>query len=68
MKLPNEPVQLRRNSQEDFTHDVDHLALLCINGASTTGTGSEEKVAVLRCKDEAYRDSLLRRAHPPCQR
>src|SRR5215469_3151207 len=55
MKLPDEPVQFRRNPQEDFAHDVDHLALFCINGPSTAGTGSEEKIAVLRRKDKAYR-------------
>src|SRR5262249_40881263 len=60
MKLPNEPVQLRRNSQEDFAHDVDHFAVFGVNGASTAGTGSEEKLPVLRRKDEAYRDALFR--------
>src|SRR5215468_1009489 len=51
VKLPDEPVQLRRNSQEHFANDMDHFALLSINGASTAGTGSEEQVAVLRRKD-----------------
>ena len=60
MKLPNEPVDLRRNSQENFAHDVDHLALLGVNCASATGTGSEEKIAVLGRKDEAHRDALFR--------
>src|ERR1041384_5495845 len=27
VKLPNEPVEFRRNSQEDFAHDVNHLAV-----------------------------------------
>src|SRR5262245_56303007 len=63
MKLPNKPVEFRRNSQEDFAHDVDHLAVFGINGASTTGTGSEEKLLVLRRKDEAYCDALFRRSY-----
>jgi hypothetical protein len=60
VKLPNKPVDLRRNSQKDFAHYVDHLAMLSINGTPTAGTGSEEKIAVLRPKDEAHRDALFR--------
>jgi len=63
MELPNKPVQLRRNSQEDFAHDVYNLALFRVNGASTAGTGSEEKLAILWRKDEAYRDTLFRRGY-----
>src|SRR5438067_41421 len=63
VKLPHEPVQLRRNPQEDFAHDVDHLAMLSINGAPTAGTGGEEKLAVLRRKNEAYRNALFRRGY-----
>jgi hypothetical protein len=60
MKLPNEPVDLGRNSQENFAHDVDHLAVLGVNGTSTAGTGGEEKLAVFRRKDEPHGDALLR--------
>src|SRR5215510_14043683 len=60
VKLPHEPVEFRRNSQENFAHDVDHLALLGVNGASSPCAGSEEKIAVLRRKDEAYGDALFR--------
>lgn len=63
MKLPNEPVELRRDSQENFADDVNHLALLSINGASTASTGGEEKLAVVRRKDQAYRDALFRRGY-----
>src|SRR4030095_15548628 len=63
MKLPNEPVQFRRNSQEHLANDMDYLALFRVNGASTSGTGSEEKLAILWRKDEAYRDTLFRRGY-----
>src|SRR5215469_2047368 len=63
VKLPNEPVELRRDSQEDFADDMNHLALLSINGASTAGTCSEEKLAVFRGKHEAHRDSLFWRGY-----
>src|SRR5262249_19453971 len=46
MKLPNKPVQFGGNSQEHLANDMDHLALFGVNGASATGSGSEEKVAV----------------------
>src|SRR5215471_7268799 len=57
MEFPNEPVELRRNSQEDFAHDVDHFALLSINGTATAGTSSEEKLTIVRRKNKAYRDA-----------
>jgi len=60
MKLPNEPVQLRLNSQEDFPHNVDYLAMFGVNGAPSARAGSEEKLAVLGREDEAYRDALFR--------
>jgi hypothetical protein len=60
MKLPNKPVDLRRNSQEDFAHYVDHLAMFGVNGTSAAGTGSEKKLFVFRRKDEAHRDPLFR--------
>jgi hypothetical protein len=60
MKLPNEPVELRRNSQKHFAHDVNHLAMCGVNCASTARTGGEEKLAVFRRKNEAYRDALFR--------
>lgn len=60
MKLPNKPVDLGRNSQKDFAHDVDHLAMLSINGTPAAGTGGEEKLAVFRRKDESYRDAVFR--------
>src|ERR1700747_2619182 len=63
MKLPNEPVQLRRNSQEDFAHDVYYFALLRVNGASPASTSREEKLAILWRKNEAYRDTLFRRGY-----
>src|SRR5215468_5179327 len=61
VKLPHEPVEFRRNSQENFAHDVDHLALLGVNGASSPCAGSKEKLAVVRRKHEAHRDALFRR-------
>src|SRR5690349_9200015 len=63
MKLPNEPVELRRNSQEDLADDVDHLAVFRVNGASTAGTRGEKKVAILRRKDQADGDALFRRGY-----
>src|SRR5262249_6598701 len=63
MKLPNEPGELRRDSQEDLADDVNHFALLSINGSSASGTSSEEKIAVLRRQDEAHCDALFRRGY-----
>src|ERR1700746_3398070 len=60
MKLPNEPVELRRASQEHFAHDVDYLSMRRVNSASPTCAGSEQKLAILRRKDEAHRDALFR--------
>src|SRR5262249_30651903 len=60
MKLPNEPVELRRDSQEDFADDMNHLALLSINRAAPARASCKEKLAVLRRKDEAHRDALFR--------
>ena len=60
MKLPDKPIELRRNSQENFAHDVDHFAMLGVNRASPARAGSEEKVAILRRDDEAYCDPLFR--------
>src|ERR1700751_5774280 len=57
MKLPNEPVELCRDSQENFAHDVDYLSMRRVNSASPTCAGSEEKLAILRRKDEAPRDA-----------
>ena len=34
--------------------------MLGVNGAPTARTGSEEKIAVFRRKDEAHRDALFR--------
>src|SRR2546430_15287820 len=39
MKLPNKPVELRRNTNEDFANDVDNLAVLGVNGASAARAG-----------------------------
>src|SRR5262249_15767258 len=66
MKLPNKPVEFRRDSQEDLTDDMDHFALLSINGTTTARTGSEEKIAVLRRKHEAHRDALFRCGYRQC--
>src|SRR5262245_66600665 len=66
MKLPNEPVELRRDSQEDLANDMNHLAMRRVNGASTTGTGGEKKLAVLRRKDKAHRDALFRCGYRQC--
>jgi hypothetical protein len=63
VELPNEPVELCRNPQKNLADDVNHFALLSINGSSTSGTRSEEKLAVLGRKDEAYRDALFRRGY-----
>ena len=63
MKFPNEPVKLSRNPQEHFAHDVNHFALFRVNGSSTSGTRSKEKLPVLGRKDEAYRDALFRRGY-----
>src|SRR5215831_12055 len=63
VELENKPVDFRRHPDEHFANDVDHLSMFGVNGASTTGTGCEEKLAVLRRKDEAYRDALFRCGH-----
>src|SRR5690348_14718906 len=60
VELPNKPVELRRNTQEDLANDVDHFAMFSINRDSPARASSEEKVAVLRRKDKAYRDALFR--------
>src|SRR5215475_11974891 len=44
MQLPNKPVELRRDSQEDFADNMDHFAMLRVNGATPARTGSEEKI------------------------
>src|SRR5215468_3518891 len=66
VEFPNEPVELRRNSQEDFPHDVDHFALLSINGTATARARSKEKIAILRRKYEAHRNTLFRRGYRQC--
>jgi hypothetical protein len=63
VKLENKPIQFRRDPEEDLADNVDNLAMLGVNCACTTGTGSEEKIAVPRRKDEAHRDSLFRRGY-----
>src|SRR5262245_55016758 len=63
VKLPNEPVELRRDSQEDLANDVNHLAMLGVNGAATARAGSEEKLLVLGRKNQADRDALLWRRY-----
>jgi hypothetical protein len=40
---------------------VDHLAVRRVNGASSARAGSEEKLAIVRRKDEAHRNALFRR-------
>jgi hypothetical protein len=60
VKLPNKPVEFRRHPEEHFPNDVDHFAVLSVNGTSAPGTGREKKLAVPGRKDEAYRDALFR--------
>jgi hypothetical protein len=66
MNLPNKPVELRRNSQEDLSDNVNHLAMLGINGASPARARGEESVGVLGRKKESHRDALFRRRTCVC--
>lgn len=60
MELPNEPVEFCRDPHKDLADDVDHFAMLRVNGASPARASSQEKIAVLGRKEEAYRDALFR--------
>jgi hypothetical protein len=63
VKLENKPIQFRRDAKEYLPYDVNDFALVRINGARPTRAGREEKAAVVRRKDEAYRDALFRRGY-----
>jgi hypothetical protein len=63
MKLKNEPVEFRGDPEKDLADDMNHFAMCSINGTPTACPGSEEKIAVLWRKDEAYRDALFRHGY-----
>jgi hypothetical protein len=60
VKLPNKPVELCGHPQENFAHDVDHLAVGRVNGASPAGPGSKKKLAVFGRENEAHGNALFR--------
>src|SRR5207249_11881970 len=68
VELPNEPVQLRRESDEDLADDMDYLAMLGINSASSARTCGEEKAAVLGREKEPHCDALFRHGYRLCVR
>src|SRR5213593_2738790 len=60
VELENKPIQFRRDPDEHLADDVDHLAVVRINGAAPARAGREEGVAVVGREKQSHCNALFR--------
>ena len=61
----DEPVELRRDADDNATEDLDRRNIVRVDRSPTAGASSEEDVFILPICEESHCDAVLEQAHAP---